>query len=153
MILISYKCKVTSKRHDESLYVMNYALLNKSFINIFFLCINILYIYVVKQILIFEHFYSFHCLLCRWHCLDKVVRSYAIWLWDTSFQNVSQCVFIPLMSYSFMNTKQNLIYILCLMQDFHMMRETKTKKLISVNFGRHRRPFCKRESITFYISL
>ena len=153
MILISNKCKVTSKRHNESLYIMNNALLNKSFIDIFFLRINILNIYVVKQILIFEHFYSFHCLLCRWHCLDKVVRSYAIWLWNTNFQDVSQCVFIPQMSYCFMNTKQYLINILCLMQDFHMMRETETKELISVNFGRHRRPFCQRESITFYINL
>ena len=92
-----------------------------------------------------EHF-SFHCLLRRWHCLDKVVRSYAIWLWNISFQDISQC-------YCFMNTTQNLIYILCLMQDFHMMRKTKTKELISVNFGRHRRPFCQRESVILYLIL
>ncbi len=153
MILIAYEGEVSSKCHNESLDIMHNSLLYQSFVHIFFLCIDIFHIDVIKQILIFEHPYSFHRLSGRWYCLYEIIWSSTIRCRYTSLQYISQCIFIPLMHYCLMYTKQNLIDVFCFVQNLHMMREADAQELISVNFARQWRPFCQRQSITFYFGM
>ena len=49
-----------------------------------------------------------------------------------------------------MNVEENFLYIFCLLENLHVVREANAEKLFPVDFARHWRPFLQGEAIVVY---
>ena len=48
--------------------------------------------------------------------------------------------FAPAVHHSFVDVEEDSIDVLCLVENLHMVRETNTKEIVTVDIGRHWRP-------------
>lgn len=53
--------------------------------------------------------------------------------------------FRPAVHHSFVDVEEDSIDVLSLVENLHMVRETNTKEIVTVDIGRHWRPVLKRE--------
>ncbi len=51
-----------------------------------------------------------------------------------------------------MDNVEHLLYVLCLMEDLHVVTEADAEEFVSQIFGRHWRPFCERECVDLYFA-
>ncbi len=113
MILVSDKCKVTSKSHNEVFHVMNYSLLHFAFVDISHIPFaNFFDIDKVKQIFIFEHLYGLYSFSRVWYCLGKIVRQRSLMVVEVGFKHITKIILVPMVNTGLMNIEQTFFYIL-----------------------------------------
>ena len=78
-------------------------------------------------------------------------RNFLLRLVNLELQFLPQGVLVPAVHHGFMDVEQDGIDIFGFVENLHVMGEAYAKKIVPVDFGRHRRPVLQREGVNLNI--